>query len=85
MDAKVTLSFDADVISRAKDFADKQGISLSRLTEVLLRKATAAGTYTDIEGLPVAGWVQALSEGDAEYVRSPKQKDRKDEYFNSKK
>jgi hypothetical protein len=40
MDAKVTLSFDEEVIVLAKEFAAKNNISLSRLTEFLLKKAT---------------------------------------------
>ena len=33
MDAKVTLSFDAQIIEKAKTYAQSQGLSLSRLTE----------------------------------------------------
>ncbi len=85
MDAKLTLSFDAAVIERAKKFADKQGISLSRLVEIMLRKATTQ-SYDSIEELPIAEWVSMVSEGDAEYV-SPKRgrKSLKDEYYSSKK
>ncbi|MEP7253328.1 MAG: DUF6364 family protein, partial [Ginsengibacter sp.] len=36
MDNKVTLSFDESVISRAKKYAEKNNISLSRLIEFLL-------------------------------------------------
>ena len=38
MDSKVTLSFDAGVIAKAKAFAEANNISLSRLTEFLLSK-----------------------------------------------
>ena len=41
MDAKITLSFDRDIIVKAKDFADSQNISLSRLTEFLYRQITS--------------------------------------------
>ncbi len=84
MDAKVTLSFDASIIEKAKKYAESQGLSLSRLTEVLLRKATFGG-YTNIEDIPIADWVNDISEGDAEYTKPRKRKTMKDEYFNSKK
>ncbi|WP_339606444.1 DUF6364 family protein [uncultured Roseivirga sp.] len=41
MDAKVTLSFDQEVIKSAKQFAEKNNISLSRLTEFLYRQLTS--------------------------------------------
>lgn len=85
MDAKVTLSFNAEVIDNAKTFAAKQGISLSRLTEMLLRKATTGG-YKSIEDLPVAEWVAMVAEGPAEYTTGRRsRKSLKDEYFQSKK
>jgi len=85
MDAKVTLSFDANIIEKAKHYAESQGISLSRLTEILLRKATLGG-YKNIEDIPIADWVNTVSEGEAEYITTPrKRKDIKDEYFKSKK
>ena len=85
MDAKITLSFDANIIDKAKHYAESQGISLSRLTEILLRKATAGG-YRNIEDIPVADWVNTVSEGEAEYITNPrKRKDLKDEYYNRKK
>lgn len=85
MDAKVTLSFDASVISAAKQFAESHGISLSRLIEILLRKAVA-GKYTNIEDIPIAAWVSQVAEGDAEYVSRPKtSRQRKSEYFKSRK
>jgi hypothetical protein len=71
MDAKVTLSFDASVIEKAKNYADSQGISLSRLTEVLLRRLTSGG-YQSLEDFPVSDWVQQLSEGEAQYIKTPK-------------
>ena len=85
MDNKVTLSFNADVISSAKAFAQSKGISLSRLIEVLLQKATTS-EYTNIEDLPVADWVNMLGEGEAEYkTRRKTGKQLKDEFFQSKK
>lgn len=85
MDAKITLSFDADVIEKAKAYADSQGISLSRLMEVLLRRVTYNGGYRNIEDVPIANWVQTVSEGEAEYITPRKRKNMKEEYYNSKK
>jgi hypothetical protein len=85
MDAKITLSFDAGIIDRAKKFAEKNGISLSRLTEILLKKAMS-GNYNSIEDMPISDWVSMVAEGDAEYVTKPRQrKDLKQEYFSKKK
>lgn len=84
MDAKVTLSFDANIIDKAKHYAESRGLSLSRLTEILLRKATTGG-YSEIEDIPIANWVSTLSEGEAEYITPRKRKNRKEEYYNSKK
>jgi antitoxin component of RelBE/YafQ-DinJ toxin-antitoxin module len=41
MDSKITLSFDESVISKAKKYAEKNNISLSRLIEFLLKKITS--------------------------------------------
>ena len=71
MDAKVTLSFDEDVIVQAKAFAAKNNISLSRLTEFLLKKAISK-TYKSLDELPVSDWVMQVSEGEVEYIRQPK-------------
>jgi len=85
MDAKITLSFDAAVIDKAKKYAKKEGVSLSRLTEILLRKAAFSQNRT-IEDIPVADWVSTLSEGEAEYITTRrKRKDIKDEFYNRKK
>ncbi len=85
MDSKVTLSFNTAVISKAKEFAEEKGMSLSRLIEVLLRKATNAG-YTSIEELPISEWVSQVSEGDVSYVTKPRsRKAMKEEFFKSKK
>lgn len=85
MDAKITLSFDAEVIEKAKKYAQRQNISLSRLTEFLLRKITSDNFYS-IEDLPVADWVNMVAEGKAEYCVKPKtRKQSKKEFFGSKK
>jgi hypothetical protein len=84
MDAKVTLSFDVHVIEKAKKFAEGNGISLSRLIEILLKKAIA-GNYNSIEEMPIADWVSMVAEGNSEYVTKPrKRKSIKREYFNRK-
>lgn len=71
MDAKVTLSFNEEVIEKAKRYAEGQGISLSRLTEILLRKLTTGG-YANIEDFPVSDWVSMVSEGEAKYYTKAK-------------
>ena len=45
MDAKITLSFDESIIERAKQFADSNNISLSRLTEMLFKKGFLARIF----------------------------------------
>ncbi len=85
MDAKITLSFDESVISKAKKFADANNISLSRLTEFLLTKVTSS-SYQSLDELPVSDWVTMVSEGEVEYVRKPaKNKSLKKEYYTGKK
>lgn len=85
MDAKITLSFNAQIISNAKQYAESQGISLSRLTEILLRKLTTGG-YKTIEDFPVEDWVSMVSEGEAEYITRPKtSKQLKSEFNNTRK
>jgi hypothetical protein len=68
MDAKVTLSFNREVIERAKKFADSHKISLSRLTEILYEKL-AAGNYKNLGELPVSDWVSRVAEGPVEYKK----------------
>ncbi len=85
MDAKLTLSLDAKVIESAKIFAEEQGISLSRLIEVMLRKAINTQSR-NIEDLPISEWVMQVAEGEVEYkTRKRSRKEIKDEYFSSKK
>ena len=71
MDAKITLSFRADIIARAKEYAEAQGISLSRLTEVLLSRLVS-GQYRSLDDFPVSDWVNSLSEPEASYLRKPR-------------
>jgi hypothetical protein len=85
MDSKVTLSFDQEVIRHAKQYAASQHISLSRLVEFLLRRATT-GEYRSLEDFPIADWVMQVAEGPAEYNTGKKsRKDLKDEFFTSRK
>jgi hypothetical protein len=84
MDTKVTLSFDKDVIDRAKTFAEEHNISLSRLTEYLYTQITSKN-YKSLEDLPVSDWVDFVAEGHIEYRKSASRKDLKDEFFSSKK
>jgi hypothetical protein len=80
MDAKITLSFDAAVAEKAKAFAEANNISLSRLVEFMLSKATDK-RYRSIDELPVSDWVNAVAEGEAQYVRKNASQNVKKEYL----
>lgn len=82
MDTKLTLHFDKSVIEKAKVFAEKNNISLSRLTEFLYRQITS-GDYKTLEDFPVADWVNQIAEGEAVYTKRSR-KSAKHEFFNSK-
>jgi hypothetical protein len=85
MDAKITLSFNKDIIDRAKEYAEENNISLSRLTEFLFSQVTSKN-YQSLENLPISSWVSMVSEGEAVYqTKARKNKDLKDEFFKSKK
>ncbi len=85
MDAKVTLSFNKDVAEKAKKFAEENNISLSRLVEFLLQKATSASVKS-FDEYPIADWVNMVAEGEATYVSKPKKrKDDRNEFYQSKK
>jgi len=86
MDSKITLSFDESIINKAKKYADKQNISLSRLIEFLLLKITSSN-YHSMEDFPISEWVSQVAEGEAVYQTSKKRtrKAAKSEYFESKK
>ena len=86
MDNKITLSFDGSVISKAKKYAKRNNISLSRLIEFLLKKVTS-DNYKSLEDFPVSDWVQQISEGEVVYrtKRSRTRKAVKEEYFKSMK
>lgn len=85
MDAKVTLSFDEQVIKKAKKFAEVKGLSLSRLTEILLTRAMSTSNY-DLEAFPIADWVSQVSEPEATYVTKKRSnKSLKAEFYKSRK
>ena len=85
MDAKITLSFDADVIEKAKKYAIDNHLSVSRLVEFLLQKITTTG-YHSLEDYPIAEWVQQVAEGEATYqTKKRSNKSLKDEFFTSRK
>lgn len=85
MDAKITLSFDKNVIERAKRYAESQNLSLSRLMEFLLDRITTK-QYSSLEDFPVSDWVNAVAEGEAEYITKPQKRAKlKSEYLNRKK
>lgn len=84
MDAKITLSFDEQVINEAKAFAARNGVSLSRLTEFVYKQMTS-GDYRSLEDLPIADWVDIVSEGSIEYTKSSSRKQLKSAFYDSKK
>jgi len=84
MDAKITLSFDEATIKDAKAFAEKNGISLSRLTEFIYKQMTS-NNYASLEELPIADWINIVAEEGIEYKRTPSRKQLKSEFYNSKK
>ena len=84
MDAKLTLSFNQDIINKAKAFADKNNISLSRLIEHLLSKVVDK-PYQSLEDFPIFRWVSMVANGRAIYQTKSYRRQQKEEFFNSKK
>jgi hypothetical protein len=85
MDTKITLSFDKEVIEKARKYAESQNISLSRLTEFLLRRITS-GSYKTLEDIQISDWVMQLSEGRTEYqIRRRTRKSMRNEFLNKQK
>ena len=82
MDAKLTLSFNEEVVKKAKNYAANHNISLSRLVEHLLIQVTEK-PYRSLEDFPVSDWVSMVAEGDVAYKITSKKV--KAEYFASKK
>jgi hypothetical protein len=84
MDSKITLSFDAQVIETARSYAESKNMSLSRLTEYLLRKVTDKN-FDTLEALPIADWVKDLIVGEPVYIHKSKPTASKNfEYYESK-
>jgi hypothetical protein len=69
MDTKVTLSFDQATIEKAKAYASSQGLSLSRMMEIMLQRLIDNSQYS-LENYPVSDWVTIVSEGPAEYRKA---------------
>lgn len=84
MDTKVTLSFNEEVVNKAKQYAADHDISLSRLIEFLLKKVTSS-EYKSLEEYPIADWVNQIAEGKAEYHTKAGRKSSKKEFFESRK
>jgi Family of unknown function (DUF6364) len=86
MDAKLTLSFDKEIIADAKKFAEDKGISVSRLTEYLYRRITTQPkNYTSIDDIPVSDFIWQLNEPYAEYITTKKSsKAIRAEYYSAK-
>jgi uncharacterized protein YggE len=87
MDTKVTLSFDQDIIEKAKAYASANGMSLSRLTEFLYEKITSAPkSYARLEDIPISEFVWQVAEEQAEYKTAAKSsKSLKKEFLESRK
>lgn len=85
MDTKLTLSFDQNIIDKAKKYAATHNISLSRLIEHLLTQVTAK-EYKSIEDFPITDWVNMVAEGEITYKKTPSKtrKAAKDEFFAAK-
>lgn len=85
MDSKITLSFDQQVIEKAKAYAASQNMSLSRLTEYLLRQVIQQQQH-QVEAYPIADWVAHVAEGEVEYVTKYKSgRTLNDDFYESKK
>ena len=83
MDAKITLSFDRQIINQAKQFANDNGISLSRLTEFIYKQMTSKN-YKTLEELPISDWINMVAEDAPEYRKHHSRKELKSEFFGSK-
>jgi len=71
LDAKLTFSFNQDVVNKAKKYAADHNISLSRLIEHLLIQVTASN-YKSLEDYPISDWVSMVAEGEVEYRKKQK-------------
>ena len=59
------------MIAKAKKYAEKNNISLSRLIEFLLKKVTS-NNYNSLEDFPISDWVHQVAEGEAVYQTKAK-------------
>ena len=84
MDSKITLSFDKHVIENAKEYAENNNISLSRLIEFLLTKVTTK-SFNSLEDYPISDWVNMVAEGEAKYHVQRTRKQSKEAFLKSKK
>jgi hypothetical protein len=85
MNAKLTLSFNESAIKKAKIFAEKHQISLSRLTEFLYNQLDEK-SYENLEELPISDWVMQVAEGKATYkTKSVNRKDLRNEFIKTQK
>lgn len=85
MDAKITLSFNEAIAIKAKQYAERNNVSLSRLVEFLLDKVTSSG-YSSFEEFPVSDWVMQVAEGEAVYqTKARSRKASKTEFYTAKK
>lgn len=85
MDTKLTLSFDEAIIIKAKIFAERNNISLSRMIEHLLSKIVEK-PYQSLDEFPISDWVNIVAEGNAIYqTKKAKKTSLNDEFFESKK
>lgn len=82
MDAKITLSFDAEVITKAKAFAEKNNTSMSRLAEYFFNKIAEEDAKT-LEAYPIADWVLELM-GNKIVYNTKKHTNFLEEYYESK-
>jgi len=81
MDIKLTLSFNEEIINKAKIYAAERNLSLSRLTELLLTKVVTSKNYS-LDELPIADWVNNIAEPVAEYKKKKStSKDLKKEFY----
>ena len=79
MTVPVTLDLDAHILKQARTYAAERGIKLDSLVETLLRNAV-----WDAEDKPIAEWVAALSNVDAEHISTLISRSQTSEYYEAK-
>ncbi len=73
MDTKLTLKLNKQIIEKAKKYASKKQMSLSRIVESYLQSLTSEKNEKDIE---ISPFVKSIATG----VNIPSDVERKDEY-----